>query len=87
VLVMHIMAEEELRFPFEDFTRFTDLELIQEELALDPMTIRTSYLERVRKFMNDVQAGCGQMEIDYVPFNTKSSFDEALAQYLSRRRT
>lgn len=86
VLVMHIMAEEELRFPFDTFTRFNDLEGAEQALALDPKTIRASYLARVRRFLSELQAGCGQMEIDYVPLNTKEPFDRALAEYLSRRR-
>ena len=86
VLVMHIMAEEELRFPFDSFTNFEDLEGVSEQLALDPKTIRASYLERVRHFLTEVKAGCGQMEIDYVPLSTKAPFDRALADYLSRRR-
>jgi len=86
VLVMHIMAEEELRFPFDSFTHFKDLEVAAQQLALDPKTIRASYLDRVRTFLKDVEAGCGQMQIDYVPLNTKTPFDRALAEYLSRRR-
>jgi uncharacterized protein (DUF58 family) len=87
VLVMHIMADEELHFPFESFTKFEDLELDAEELALDPKTIRANYLERINTFTRAVQDGCGQMEIDYIPLNTNTPFDRALADYLSRRRT
>jgi uncharacterized protein (DUF58 family) len=86
VMVMHIMAEEELRFPFDSFTDFRDLELEGEQLALDPKTIRASYLDRVRAFLKSVEAGCGEMEIDYVPLNTTTPYDRALADYLSRRR-
>jgi uncharacterized protein (DUF58 family) len=86
VLVMHIMAEEELRFPFDSFTNFEDLEESEDALALDPKTIRASYLARVRRFLSELQAGCGQLEIDYVPLNTKEPFDRALSEYLSRRR-
>ena len=87
VLVMHIMADEELHFPFDSFTNFEDLEGAEEALALDPKTIRASYLERVRRFLSELQAGCGQMGVDYIPMNTKEPFDRALAEYLSRRRT
>jgi len=87
VLLFHIMAEEELRFPFERFSHFKDLERLGNNIAIDPKTIRASYLDRVRTFLNDIQAGCGRMEIDYVPLNTRTPFDRALSEYLSRRRT
>jgi len=87
VLLFHIMAEEELRFPFDRFTHFKDLEHAGKELAIDPKTIRASYLDRVRRFLNEIETGCGRMQITYVPMNTKVPFDRALSEYLSRRRT
>ena len=38
VLLFHVMAEEELRFPFESFTHFKNLELVAQDLAIDPKT-------------------------------------------------
>lgn len=87
VLLFHIMAEEELRFPFDAFSHFKDLEHPGQKLAIDPKTIRASYLDRVQTFLNDVQAGCGRLQIDYVPLNTRVPFDRALSEYLSRRKT
>ena len=87
VLLFHIMADEELHFPFDSFTHFKDLEHLGKELAIDPKTIRASYLDRVRKFLDEIETGCGQMQITYVPMNTKVPFDRALSEYLSRRRT
>jgi uncharacterized protein (DUF58 family) len=86
VLLFHIMAEEELRFPFDSFTHFRDLERAGRELAIDPKTIRASYLDRVRTFLHELEVGCGRMQISYVPMNTKIPFDRALSEYLSRRR-
>jgi uncharacterized protein (DUF58 family) len=87
VLLFHIMAEEELRFPFDRFSHFKDLEHPGRELAIDPKTIRASYLDRVRTFLREIEAGCGRMQITYVPMNTKVPFDRALSEYLSRRRS
>ena len=87
VLLLHIMADEELRFPFDSFAHFKDIEHPGRELAIDPMTIRASYLDRVRAFLREIEAGCGRMQITYVPMNTKVPFDRALSEYLSRRRT
>lgn len=86
VVVLHVMAEEELHFPFNSFVHFKDLES-PVELQLDPKALRASYLERVNEFINALKGGCGQMQADYVPLNTKEPFDKALTDYLSRRRT
>lgn len=87
VLLLHIMAEEELRFPFDSFTHFRGLEQVTQELAIDPKTIRASYLDRVRQFLRDLETGCGRIKVDYVPMNTREPFDSALAGYLTSRRT
>ena len=54
---------------------------------LDPMTIRADYLDRVRQFINHIELACGQMEMDYVPMNTKVPFDLALSGFLASRRS
>jgi len=85
VLVFHVMAEEELTFPFDRWSEFRDLEVANQRLELDPRAIRASYLDRVRDFTKRIELGCGQMEVDYVPLSTKDPFDEALARYLANR--
>lgn len=85
VVVFHIMAEEELHFPFDSFTQFKDLEMPR-EVQVDPKAIRASYLDRIRTFLTEVAAGCGQMAADYVPMSTKTPFEKSLSDYLSRRR-
>ena len=85
VIVMHIMAEEELHFPFDSFTEFKDLESAR-QLEVDPKTIRASYLDRVRRFLSDISAGCGEIRADYLPLSTKKPFDRALSDYLARRK-
>jgi len=85
VIVIHVMAEEELTFPFGKWTRFRDLEVIGNNVQLDPRALRAEYLDRVRSFTKRLEDGCGQMRIDYVPMNTRHSFDVALADYLASR--
>jgi uncharacterized protein (DUF58 family) len=87
VLLMHIMADEELCFPFSSFTEFRNLERAGERVNLDPRSIRASYLERVRAFLREIAAECGRLKIDYVPLNTRRPFDQALAEYLRARHT
>ena len=87
VLLLHVMAEEELTFPFDRWSMFRDLELEARRVQLDPRAVRADYLERVRRFVRDIEMGCGQMDADYVPLSTKRNFDVALAHYLASRKT
>jgi uncharacterized protein (DUF58 family) len=86
VLLFHIMADEELTFPFEQWTDFRSLEAAGVEAQLDPQSIRAAYLQRVHDFVRTVELACGQMQIDYIPMNTKTPYSEALADYLANRR-
>lgn len=87
VLVLHVMAEEELSFPFEQWSDFRNLEIREHHVQLDPRSIRAAYIEQVRAFIDKVSAGCGQMNIDYVQLSTRQDFGAALAHYLARRRS
>ena len=87
VVLFHVMADEEITFPFGNFSRFKDMEGTRVELAIDPKTILASYIDKVNEFLNGLEAGCGRIGIEYVPMNTKTPFDRALAEYLMRRRT
>jgi uncharacterized protein (DUF58 family) len=86
VLVLHVMAEEELTFPFDRWSLFRDLEVEGRRIQLDPRSVRAEYLERVRRFVRAIETGCGEMDIDYVPLSTRRDFDVALAHYLANRK-
>ena len=86
LIVLHVMAEEELRFPFKEFVHFQDLEG-PTELELDPKSIRADYLDRVNAFVKMLTDGCSGMRADYVPLSTKTPFDKGLTEYLARRAT
>ncbi len=86
VIVLHVMADEELTFPFEQWTNFRSLETAGVSVQLDPRSLRAVYLERVRGFLKSLELSCGQMRITYVPMNTKVPYTDALAEFLSRRQ-
>jgi len=86
IIVFHLMAEEELTFPFDKWSLFRDLEDEEQKLELDPRALRAAYLDEIRKFIATIEKGCGQMTIDYVPVSTKRPFDVALTSYLAHRR-
>jgi len=87
LVVFHLMAEEELTFPFKKFDEFRCLEIESQRLNIDPATIRASYLERVKAHLKAMELSCGQMEADYVPVNTKTPVTETLFSYFSQRKT
>ena len=87
VIVMHVMAEEELTFPFKRWSQFKDLEQAGRQMELAPEALRSAYLAEMRAFLAAIEKGCGEMKIDYVPFSTRQDFDMALASYLAHRRS
>lgn len=86
LVVFHLMAEEELTFPFDKFDEFRCLEVDGRRLNIDPATIRASYLDRVQSHLKSIELTCGQMQADYVPVNTKTPVPEALFSYFSQRK-
>jgi len=86
VIVLHVMAEEELTFPFERQSEFRDLELPSDRAQVDPHAIRAEYLDQVRRHIALIERGCGRMNVDYVGLSTRYDFDKALSRYLAKRR-
>ena len=87
VVLMHILAEEELTFPFSQWANFRGLEVADSPISLDPKAVQAEYLRRVQEFVRQIDAGCGRMKIDYVPMCTRERFDVVLADYLAARQT
>lgn len=86
IVLFHLMAEEEITFPFRKFTDFRSLETSNQQLRVDPLALRAQYLEQVRTFIDTIERTCGQMKADYVAVNTKNSLPETLTNYLAGRR-
>lgn len=84
VVVFHIHDASELEFGFEGAALFRDLET-GEELEVDPVSIRETYLGKVRELAEFYRSGLSEAGIDYEPINTCRPYDLALAAYLRRR--
>ena len=84
VLVLHIMDDDELDFPFDGPTRFEGLEL-PAHLNCNPRALREGYLEAVEKFVSSLRHGCARDAVDYELIRTSQPMDAALAAFLSRR--
>ena len=87
VVVLHVMHEDELEFPFQDNTLFRGLE-IDREVLTEPRALRQAYLEAVGRFLGRVRRLCAAGGIDYMLMSTSDPLDAALASYLAfRQRT
>jgi len=84
VLVLHVMDDDELDFPFTGPTRFEGLEL-PEHLACNPRALRKGYLEALNTYLDEIRVGCAQNMIDYRLVRTSEHLDAALAAFLSNR--
>ena len=84
VLVLHVLDDDELDFPFEGPTRFEGLEL-PEHLTCNPRALRDGYLAAVEQFLTRLRRGCAKDAIDYALIRTSAPLDAALAAFLCRR--
>ncbi|MCX7391645.1 MAG: DUF58 domain-containing protein, partial [Planctomycetia bacterium] len=84
LVLLHVMDEDELEFPFEGPTRFEGLE-IPEHLACNPRALRKGYLEAVEDFLSTVRRRCASSKCDYSLVRTGEGVDAALVKFLSRR--
>jgi len=84
VVVFHVLDTAELTFPFEQATRFTDLETDDEVMAV-PALVREQYLTEIRDLIARYERELRQAGIDYQLLETTQPLDFALMAYLSTR--
>tara|TARA_Y100000385_G_scaffold85395_1_gene87649 strand:+ start:3263 stop:4156 length:894 start_codon:yes stop_codon:yes gene_type:complete len=84
VIVLHLMDNAELNFPFNESSEFIDMETSESYLA-NPAAIRGAYLENLSVFLNDCKKKCQRSDIDYCLLNTSEPLDSALSAYMARR--
>lgn len=86
VLLFHILAPEEIEFPFTRWTQFRNLESANHRLLVDPAWLRNEYRKNFDKFCTDLKDSCGRAMVDYFVMRTDQPVDRALGIYLSRRQ-
>ena len=84
VIVLHVLDDDELDFPFDNPTRFEGLELPQ-HLTCNPRALRDGYLKSMEKFLQRVRRGCARDAVEYTLLRTSEHLDAALAACLSKR--
>lgn len=84
LVLLHVMDEDELTFPFEGPTRFEGLEL-PEHIACNPRALREGYLAAIEEFLANARKRSAAARCDYSLIRTGEPVDAALVQFLSRR--
>ena len=85
VVVFHVLDEDEVKFPFDDLTKFEGLEL-EPEILVDPRGVREEYLRQFNTFCTELERGCREINVDLVRTLTTDSPAEMLSRYLATRR-
>ncbi|MBL8892813.1 MAG: DUF58 domain-containing protein [Planctomycetaceae bacterium] len=85
IVVMHVLADEEVNFPFSDTMRFRDLEGVESWLDVDPQAIRRDYLRQLQDHLLAVKQACHQVAADYLLTTTDQNVADVLIDYLATR--
>jgi uncharacterized protein (DUF58 family) len=84
VMVLHLLDEDELTFPFQGNTLFRGMEAAG-ELVVEPRALRQGYLDALRAFLADVKRRCGAVRADYKLVSTADHLGAVLAAFLAAR--
>ncbi|MFW6061575.1 MAG: DUF58 domain-containing protein [Planctomycetota bacterium] len=84
VIVLHVLDEDELNFPFQGNTMFRGLEQMG-TLTVEPRALREGYLDALNRFCNEVKRKCVANRIDYKLISTADHLDAALLSFLAAR--
>jgi uncharacterized protein (DUF58 family) len=86
VLLFHILAPEELDFPFKKWTQFRNLENAGNRLLVDPQRLRKEYRQNFERFCRELRDSAGQAQVDYHMMRTDEPVERALGIYLTKRQ-
>ena len=84
IVVLHVMDDDELDFPFAGPTRFEGLEL-PDHVACNPRALRAGYLAEVEAFLAAARRRAATERCDYALIRTGEPVDAALVKLLARR--
>ena len=84
VMVLHVLDDDELDFPFADPTRFEGLETA-DHLTCNPRALRDGYLQALEGFLDRVRRACAASKSDYLLVRTSDAPDAVLAKILNDR--
>ena len=86
VVLLHVLAPEELEFPYKRLTQFRNLESTDQKVLVDTRRLREDYLTSFGNFRRELKERAGKLRVDYHLLRTDDPVDRALGIYLSRRQ-
>ena len=84
VLLLHLMAGNELAFSYQGAVTFRDLETGQ-TMQLDADQQRPTYQQQLRQWLRDTARQARQQGLDYHLLSTAEPLDGAMREFLRRR--
>ncbi len=87
VLLFHVLAPEEIEFPFKKWTQFRNLESTGHRLLVDPQQLRKHYRENFERFCKELRDAAGHARVDYHLLRTDEPVDRALGVFLTKRQS
>ena len=84
IMVLHVMDNFELTFPFDEAAQFEDLETTR-KLHVIPEYLRKQYLVIINDHIQRLRKELTRAQIDYTLMDTSKPVDEALFSYLAAR--
>jgi uncharacterized protein (DUF58 family) len=84
LVVFHVLDPAEIEFPYDEPSRFVDLES-GEEAPVVPEAFAKQYRELIQAHIEAIRSKCSESRIDYVLLDTSKPLDEALFAYLGNR--
>jgi len=85
VLVFHVLDLDERTFPFMDNTMFEGLEAPDQQVLVDPQSLKAAYLDALRDFESRLRRACTNSRIEYLGLSTGDPLDIALRTFLAAR--
>jgi uncharacterized protein (DUF58 family) len=85
VILLQVMADDELTFPFRKWSLFENLEQADDKVRTDPALMRAGYLENVARHQQAIKDAVARLHMSHLLLNTSRPFDDALAVYLAQR--
>jgi len=86
VVLIQVVAPEEVEFPFDKPTQFRNLELPEDRILVDPHRLRKLYLEQFQAFQQQLRDIAARNSYDLLQVTTAEPFQLVLGRYLTSRK-
>ena len=85
ILLFHILAPEEIDFPFTRRTQFHNLEIASQFRLVDPSAVRAAYKKNFATYCRALRVQATNLNVDYHVMRIDEPVDRALGVYLMKR--